>query len=358
MSMKTRFLSPHVRIALVILAWYATSISMSLVNKAVYGVFYGGFPFPVLMTLINFVTKALFASFFIHIISPRPGLRLTWDQWRTMALPVSFSMAGDVSASNLSLLTISLSFYTMVKPFQLVFVLIFAVAMGLEKPSMALAATIVVISVGTALASSGELEFSWVGFLLVIASTVLSGFRWAMSQKLLQGVGQGLEEPLDPIATMYITLPAASAALLPLFLAVEAEALMRSDFWELHPGVWLPLVGVMLGTGVLSFMLILLELQLVQMTSSLTCSIAGVFKELCLIAASVLCFGDSVSLLNIAGVSTSFAGVFLYNWQRAQAKPAAYGQIETVEVELDDLDEFDTILSEEEKTEQHEARQE
>jgi hypothetical protein len=67
-----------------------------------------------------------------------------------------------------------------------VFILLFAFAFRLEVPSLKLLGIILIISFGVMLTVAKETEFQLEGFILVMLSTVMAGFRWTVTQLLLQ----------------------------------------------------------------------------------------------------------------------------------------------------------------------------
>ena len=82
---------------------------------------------------------------------------------------------------------ITLSFYVMCKSTTPIFLLIFAIAWGIEKPSWGLAGVVTVITGGLLLLVAGETQFDLVGFILVMTAAMLAGLRWTITQVLLQG---------------------------------------------------------------------------------------------------------------------------------------------------------------------------
>ncbi len=57
----------------------------------------------------------------------------------------------------------------------------------LRRPSWSLAGVVVVICSGLLLLVAGETQFDLVGFLVVMGASMLAGFRWTITQVLLQG---------------------------------------------------------------------------------------------------------------------------------------------------------------------------
>jgi hypothetical protein len=72
--------------------------------------------------------------------------------------------------------------------------------------------------------------------------------------------------------------------------------------------------------GVLTFALILTEYKVVSLTSVVTFSIAGIFKELGMIGLSVAVFGDRLLPVNIAGLLISILGIAAYNMHKTKKK--------------------------------------
>ncbi len=63
----------------------------------------------------------------------------------------------------------------------------------------------------------------------------------------------------------------------------------------------------------IAFCLVMSEFLLVKSTSSVTMSVAGIFKEICTIVVAVLIAGERLTNLNIAGLSVSIVGIIYYN---------------------------------------------
>ncbi|KAI9101622.1 hypothetical protein K1719_023866 [Acacia pycnantha] len=56
----------------------------------------------------------------------------------------------------------------------------------LEAPSFKLSGIMTIISVGILMTVAKDIEFEIWGFILVMLAAVMSGFRWCMTQILLQ----------------------------------------------------------------------------------------------------------------------------------------------------------------------------
>ena len=145
-----------------------------------------------------------------------------------------------------------------------------------------------VIYVRESCSACSQAAFSLPGFLLVAAACVFSALRWVLIQKLVHCSGTAALGRPTPTSTILQCSPSAIATTVPLVLWFEAQALvddplLRESELRRELGSYLVLVSGLL------FLLMYSEYALVQLTSSLTLSVAGIFKELmCIIGAIVL----------------------------------------------------------------------
>nr|DAD37785.1 TPA_asm: hypothetical protein HUJ06_008426 [Nelumbo nucifera] len=171
-----------------ILVWYTFSTCLTLYNKTLLGDHLGKFPAPLLMNTIHFAMQAVFSRAITCFWAQRfqPSVKMSWRDYFTRVVPTALGTALDVNLSNASLVFISVTFATMCKSASPIFLLLFAFAFRLETPSIKLLGIILIISVGILLTVAKETEFEIWGFIFVMLAAVMSGFRWSMTQILLQ----------------------------------------------------------------------------------------------------------------------------------------------------------------------------
>lgn len=215
----------------------------------------------------------------------------------------------------MSLVFISVTFATMCKSAAPIFLILFAFAFRLESPSAKLFGIIMVISVGILLTVAKETEFEFWGFVFVMLAAVMSGFRWCMTQILLQKEAYGLKNPLTLMS--YVTpVMAISTGLLSLVLDPWHEFNKTSYFnnsWHVARSCLLMFFG-----GTLAFFMVLTEFVLISVTSAVTVTIAGVVKEAVTILVAVIYFHDKFTWLKGAGLLIIMVGVGLFNWYKYQ----------------------------------------
>lgn len=312
-----------------ILMWYTFSTFLTLYNKTLLGEHMGQFPAPMLMNTVHFTMQAVLSKLITWYWSHRfqPTVPMSNKDYFSRVVPTALSTALDVNLSNESLIFISVSFATMCKSGAPIFLLLFAFAFRLESPSIKLLGIIVVISIGVLLSVAKEADFEFWGFIFVMLSAVMSGFRWCMTQLLLQKESFGLRNPLTLMS--YLTpIMAVVTAVLSLFLDPWLEFRKNDYFnnsWHVARSCFLMLFG-----GTLAFFMVLTEYVLVSVTSAVTVTIAGVVKEAVTILVAVFYFHDEFTWLKGVGLITIMVGVGLFNWYKY--KKLVKGRLDADEV--------------------------
>ncbi|KAD4982890.1 hypothetical protein R6Q59_002547 [Mikania micrantha] len=300
-----------------ILVWYTFSTFLTLYNKTLLGDDLGRFPAPLLMNTIHFGMQAVFSKAIVYFWSERfqPTITMSWKDYFMRVVPTAVGTALDINLSNASLVFISVTFATMCKSAAPIFLLIFAFAFRLESPSFKLLGIMLIISSGVLLTVARETEFDLWGFIFVMLAAVMSGFRWTMTQILLQKEVYGLKNPLTLMS--YVTpVMALITALLSLIMDPWGKIRTSSYFdssWHIMRSCFLMLFG-----GTLAFFMVLTEYILVSVTSAVTVTIAGIVKEAVTILVAVFYFHDEFTWLKGAGLVIIIFGVSLFNWYKYQ----------------------------------------
>ncbi|GAA5859439.1 hypothetical protein JCM8547_006822 [Rhodosporidiobolus lusitaniae] len=296
-----------------ILAWYTFSTLISVYNKWMFSEDHYNFPYPLFVTsvhmLVQWCLSALTLSFFRNL---RPTSRPEPRDYATKVTPCGMATGLDIGLSNLSLRTITLSFYTMCKSSSLAFVLLFAFLFRLEIPSWRLAGIILIITSGVILMVSTETQFHLVGMIEVLTASALGGLRWSLTQLLLDKDSMGMG---NPIATLFWLAPVMGVTL--------ATCSMIFDGWgnvfgqeEFFGDLWSTLrtTVAIIFPGFLAFAMNVTEFGLIQRTSVVTLSVAGIFKEVAVIFLSTVLFHDMLTPINISGLIVTIFGIALYNY--------------------------------------------
>ena len=286
------------------------------------------FPCPLLLTSVHFSIQWIFAyaacSCFPETLGTERVELLTWKEWARISVPCGLVTALDVGLSNLSLVRITLTFYTMVKSSTPVFVLGWAYIFKLERITLPLVGVILIIAAGELLTVYGEVEFDPSGFILCLLASVLSGLRWTLVQTLLQNLNPPLE---STIVTMKVLAPSMFSSMFLLSMIIERpwNTLGPGSEHELENMTNLVHFGLL--GGCVAIAMILCEFSLILRASAIILMIGGVVKELVTITIGVTYFKDKLNLLNSVGVFIVFCGVASYkvvfHMQKKQMQAAA-----------------------------------
>ncbi|CAN8099458.1 unnamed protein product [Discula destructiva] len=310
--------------------WYLFSLCISLYNKWMFASDRLNFPFPLFTTSVHMVVQFSLACVVLYFVpSFRPhnapqrrtdlGARRESEEERpimtkifylTRIGPCGAATGLDIGLGNTSLKFITLTFYTMCKSSSLAFVLIFAFLFRLEPPTWKLVAIIGTMTAGVIMMVAGEVSFDLLGFILVISAAFFSGFRWGLTQILL------LRNPAtsNPFSSIFFLTPVMFLTLI--IIAIPTEGFPKlieslKDLW----GAWGVLTPfLLLFPGTIAFLMTACEYALLQRTSVVTLSIAGIFKEVVTISTATLVFDDKLTAINISGLCVTIGAICAYNY--------------------------------------------
>ncbi|KAL0579760.1 hypothetical protein V5O48_002254 [Marasmius crinis-equi] len=296
-------------------SWFLFAIVLSVYNKWMFSEQYMNFRYPLFVTTLHMIVQFGLAALVIRIWpkSFQPTTKPTLEEYGKKALPTSMATSLDIGLSNLSLKSITLSFYTMCKSSSLIFVLLFAFIFKLEKFSWRLIGVIFLIFSGVILMVATETAFVLGGFLLVISASGLGGLRWALTQTLLKNKKMGFS---NPVATIFWLSPAMAVTLCVLSLIIESwSSLFMSQFFETF---WVALGTILflIAPGILAFCMVLSEYYILQRAGVVPMSIAGIAKEVTTITVGAWFFGDQLTPLNITGVAITVCGIILFTYHK------------------------------------------
>lgn len=336
---RVKSLKGSVQSALFIGLWYLFSISISVYNKWMFSEGHLNFRFPIFTTCGHQLVQGILAYLTITRLSDQLGIQnrlsalFTENNYLKSVGPCALASAGDIGMGNLSIRMVTLSFYTMVKSSSLVFVLLFSILFGLEKPQNSLIAVVLSMTVGVILMVAGETQFQAVGFILILISSCFSGLRWSLTRLLLRPKAD-IHLPINekapevsevphkhnPVETILLLSPLMSSTLFVLAIFMEGlHSFLSANLWSYY-GV-IPGLLMIAFPGALAFCMTIAEFFLLASTSVLTLSIAGVFKEIITISIGLIFFNETLSFVNSLGLVLTLITMVLYNIIKYREKP-------------------------------------
>ncbi|GAA5892729.1 hypothetical protein JCM6882_000567 [Rhodosporidiobolus microsporus] len=280
----------------IIVIWIILSSSVILFNAQIF------FPYPIFLTTTHLMYATIGTRLmrrFTHLIDGVDNIEMSWQRWYQNIVPIGALFSASLIFSNLAYLTLYVSFIQMLKAFTSVAVLGMSVVMGLDQFNQRTATTVIAISAGVALASYGEVNFVFAGFLFQCLGILFEATRLVAIQKLLQGMR------MDPLVSLYYYAPVCATLNFLLVLLFEGRE---------------PLDLVLERVGGFTLFLncnvaLLLNISVVYLigcASSLVLTLSGVLKDILLVVGSVVLFGSPVTGIQVFGYGIALGGLFVF----------------------------------------------
>lgn len=295
-------MAPSCSSELNIAIWICLAMSVILFNKVIISIW--DFNYPIFLTF----SQSAFALIATQLMSNSPlnfimpGVRenkISTGDYLTKVGPIALCFSVNIVCANKVYTYLSLGFIQMLKAMGPIPMLIGNILAGREKASIPLISVVLLVSIGVASTSVGELHFSWIGFLLQITSTLADATRCVLSDIILKGIN------LDPLSLVYYISPLSSLFLGLMFMMFEF------DTFPFHS--WQPVfMGVILLNCILVFALNIAVYSVLGKTSSMIMSLTGPLKDVTLISISYFLFASPVTMAQVTGYSVTLIGLEIY----------------------------------------------
>lgn len=283
-----------------ILSWITCGISMIMFNKAILSTW--GFRFPCFLTMWHCIFSTILTQILARTTDLFPAVKkgvMTKGILISRLVPMSMCFAVGLVFGNATYRYLSVSFIQMLKACTPVPLLLMYFMAGKETFSVTQLVIVVMISAGVVLASIGEMEFSFIGFVLqwiAILSDCL--------QKLLMDIFlKDLE--LDSLSLLYYNAPVSALLIGVAFFIFEWSTLSMEFFTPTF-------TTILFLNGFVAFALNLSVMFVVANTSAVVLSICGPIKDFIVICLSVLIFLSPVTWIQMIGFSISMFGLVCY----------------------------------------------
>ena len=309
-----------------------------------------GFPFPVLTTTVHMFFQSGIAQLISRVSrwragdagaergrAPAQGLTAGWREYLVVIGPISFFLGTDIALTNTSFMYLQASFVEMVKPSSNILVFVASVALGLRKPALVTALTVLLMTLGQFLIDFSASRFDLKGFVIVMMAAAMGAARNVLIECRMHGTGVGIggRRKLNSLEMMQKVMPGAGAILLFVLLVPykqtkrvcaeyphfcppgdvgpfvsELQLVFQPPFWE----AIVPLGAAVIGGASLAFLLNMSEFLLYGIgLSALTMQSAGLVKLMLLFVATSEAFNEHINARQGVGIAMGMAGVAVYN---------------------------------------------
>ncbi|THU49110.1 hypothetical protein C4D60_Mb06t06090 [Musa balbisiana] len=292
---------------LYLLIYICLSSGVILYNKWVLSPKYFKFPFPITLTMIHMGFSGVVAFFLVRVFKVVAPVKMTFQIYATCVIPISAFFASSLWFGNTAYLHISVAFIQMLKALMPVATFLMAVICGTDKLRCDVFLNMVLVSVGVAISSYGEIHFNVIGTAFQVTGIFAEALRLVLTQVLLQKKGL----TLNPVTSLYYIAPCSFLFLFIPWYVLEKPGMeisqIQFNFWIFFSNALCALA--------LNFSIFLV----IGRTGAVTIRVAGVLKDWILIALSTIVFPEStITGLNIIGYAIALCGVVMYNYLKVK----------------------------------------
>lgn len=283
--------------------WYSISIFFTMYNKLLMQLWWNGaYDYPLFNTSIHMLFKVIATRIYKNLPSNRKIIIDTSPI--KLLFGIGICTALDVALSNESVTTLSIPLYTTLKASSLCFTFLWGVMIGVENFKYETFLAVLLISGGLIIAVFGADQFDTLGAILCLLASSAAGLRWALLQLLIESSHKDIQE--NVIISLYQFAPY-TLFIIPFAIGIEGENIITSKFNKFQIAIIFSIIG-----GFISFCLILVEMELVKKTSSVTMAVFGQMKEIAQISLSMFVFNDNLSIRSTIGIILSITAAFYY----------------------------------------------
>lgn len=320
---KLQGLHQAAELGLLLIIWYISSSFANNFNKTILNDFV--FPYPLTLTMFQFGFISLSCYFLFKAFPNHFRLQsLRWNLFWEAIVPLCLSGICAHLLTQISLQQVPVSFTHTVKATSPIFTIMLSSWYGFsEQYSPMLLFSIVPIIGGVALCTFSELNFTLLGFVAALGSTIVFSWQNTFSKKIFKEY-----EKLDHVNLLfYISSFSFVMTFLPwLVIDLPRIGLFVPATELLLPGsspstLWI--AGMFLGNGICHFGQNIAAFSFLSQVSPLTYTIFNSLKRIFVIVCAILYFGNAVNASNITGIGLAILGVAMYNKAKLDIKNSA-----------------------------------
>jgi len=244
-------------------------------------------------------------------------------------IPIGACFAMMLFGSNQAYAYCSVAFLQFMKEGNVIVVFLISCAIGLQHLTRMRLLVIVWVIVGSSMAVSGELAFSMTGFMYQATSQVAECLRMVMGEIVLSG------RKLDPLTYTFFLAPVCLVVLL-CANALQWNPSIISDF--VH---WWPLLII---NALVAFVLNLLVAAVIKECSAVGFVLAGLTKDIAIVVASCIAFGEQVTPQQVMAFTLTLASVGFWSYMKACPKAPAVRAVERMLCVPQEPTEFSSLI--------------
>jgi len=307
----------NVRIALVVFAYFIISISMVFINKNLLSTKDASIPAPIFITWFQCLCTAFICWLLgrLSIGSPSSSWLSEFPQQEysistaQKVFPLSLIFVGMITANNLCLQYVEVSFYNVARSLTIVANVLFTYFFLGQATSFRVLLTLLVVIFGFFIGAEGEVNFSLIGTLFGVTSSIFVSLNSIYTKKVLAYTDDNAWR-----LSFYNNMNALWLFAPVFFLSGECDTLIRHQDLLYSSSFWL----TMLVAGVLGFLIGIVSTMQIKVTSPLTHNISGTAKACVQTVLALFYYQNETTVSFMLGVVLVIFGSLIYTYVRIQ----------------------------------------
>ena len=288
------------------LMWMCFSGGLIMLNKDLLS---NGFPYPMALSGLGMVFSGVASQFVCRKYGfVDPEKLVTREFYLKNIMPVGFLGAMTLWLGNLVYLYLSVSLIQMLKCLTPVITMIALFVSGLETPTQKMVLSVVLIALGTSVASIGAIDASLIGIVIMLGAEIAESVRLVMTQYLLTG------KKFHPFEGLMYLAPATALWLGIGSLITEVPSMIRDGAIDVVTRNALKFAAA----ACMGFGVNLLAYIVIQSASSLTLKVIGTIKNAIVVILGVVLLHDAITITQWIGYGGSIAAFYWYQQIKTQ----------------------------------------
>jgi len=303
----------NTKVFAVVSFYFFVSISLVLLNKLVLSGSSVSIPAPLFVVWYQLIISLICLLVLGWLGKRIPRLQLVppFEFEREKALKtvqLSGIFIGMVVFNNLCLLYVEVSFYQVARSLTILFNIVFTYYILNETTSWPATRSCLVVVIGFVVGSGGEANFTWLGVIYGVTSSLFVAMYSIYVKKVLPVVDGNHWKLMmySTVLSIFLLVPV-------MIIAGEQDIIMN------HPVIYdMNFWYAMTITGVFGFLINIAIFLQIKYTSPLTHNLSGTAKATIQTLISVAIFQNEITPLNAIGIFLVIFGSFLYSHVRYQ----------------------------------------
>ncbi|ORY02876.1 TPT-domain-containing protein [Basidiobolus meristosporus CBS 931.73] len=298
-------LTSTVKFCLYCLLWYSTSSITNNIGKSILT----QFSYPVTLTFVQFGLVATFALVISHFFGTAK-IHPPTKEIILPTIPISLFAIGGHVFSSVALSQVPVSVVHTIKALAPLFTVLLHKILYGASYSTGVYFSLLPLTVGVMLAFTFQLNVSITGFIYALISCIIFVVQNMLSKKVLSKD----TKKLDKLNILFYSTICSFILMFPLWIYSEGFQLL---FGEVHTGRMVistyQLLFDFLLNGLTHYGQIMSSITVLSLTTTVTYSIASLFKRVFVIVSAIIWFRQPVSVMQMIGFSLTFFGLYLYD---------------------------------------------